>query len=383
MKYYKFKIKLLDPSTFNTINHQHSTANPDPQPTHCHHNQHPSKNQPHSEKKKKNWERSLTGERKRGRQRIERRTKPIKPKIHGGHDKQNPSNPRPTVAQRPPESQNLKFDLKPMAIRSEAHDHRSETTATPIWNPLPRRSKTTATQSRSWERILTVKGREERAWDRKEKRLREESEKWEEGRVWEIKNQFFFTNSWTVLSLQPRKEQNCKRIHVRFSKFFVNYTQKKKILRFLFYIATFINHLRQFIYFTRYFNKIFILSLFFLLFLTTTILKHTRALPLSLLILQITSLSLSHTKTIGSLFLFHSSLGPFFTCWSKSFLHRSIHEPSSSDPDPFFTDQSTNQAPRPRSLLHRLIHEPSSGDSDPFFTNRSKNQAPHPRSLLH
>ena len=274
----------------------------------------------------------------------------------------NPSNPRPTAAPRPPESHNLKFDLKPMAIRSEAHGHRSETTATPIWNPLPRRSKTTATQSRSWERILTVKGREERAWDRKEKRLREESEKWEEGRVWEIKNQFFFTNSWTVLSLQPRKEQNCKRIHVLSSNFFVNYTKKKKKnLLFLFYITTFINELRQFIYFTRYFNKIFIL-LYFFLFLTTTILKHTRALSLSLLILQITSLSLSHTKTIGSLFLFHSSLGPFFTCWSKSFLHRSIHEPSSSDPDPFFTDQSTNQAPRPRSLLHRLIHEPSSGD---------------------
>ena len=176
----------------------------------------------------------------------------------------NPSNPRPTAAPRPPESHNLKFDLKPMAVRSEAHGHRSETTATPIWNPLPRRSETTATQSRSWERILTVKGREERAWDRKEKRLREESEKWEEGRVWEIKNQFFFTNSWTVLSLQPRKEQNCKRIHVLSSNFFVNYTQKKKKnLLFLFYITTFINELRQFIYFTRYFNKIFILLYFF------------------------------------------------------------------------------------------------------------------------
>ena len=86
LKYYKFKIKLLDPSTFNTINHQHSTANPDPQPTHCHHNQHPSKNQPHSEKKKKkNFEReaSLVRGREGGR---------------GQSGEQNPSNPRFTVA---------------------------------------------------------------------------------------------------------------------------------------------------------------------------------------------------------------------------------------------------------------------------------------------
>ena len=47
-----------DPSTFNiqhsTVNHHHSIANPDPRQTHYHHNQHPSKNQPYSLKKKKN-----------------------------------------------------------------------------------------------------------------------------------------------------------------------------------------------------------------------------------------------------------------------------------------------------------------------------------------
>ena len=81
-------------SATTTINHQHSTANPN-WPTHCLHNQHLSKNQPHSQKKKtknkktnnnKNYtklEREKLTERKRGRLRIERRTKP--------------TNPRPTV----------------------------------------------------------------------------------------------------------------------------------------------------------------------------------------------------------------------------------------------------------------------------------------------
>ena len=69
----------------------------------------------------------------------------------------------------------------------------------------------------------------------------------------------------------------------------------------------------------------------------------------------------------------------------RSFLHRPIHEPSSSDPYPFFTSRSTNQAPRPRSLsfLHRPIHEPSSGDPYPFFTGRSTSKAPRPKSFLH
>ena len=94
---------------------------------------------------------------------------------------QNPSNPRPTTWNSIWNPQSS--DLKPTATNLKTQPHRSETHSHLIWNPLPRRSKTTATQSRSWERILTVRGREERAWDRKEKRLRrEESEKWEQER---------------------------------------------------------------------------------------------------------------------------------------------------------------------------------------------------------
>ena len=293
-----------------------------------------------------------------------------------------------------------------MAIRSEAHDHRSETTATPIWNPLPRRSKTTATQSRSWERILTVKGREERAWDRKEKRLRGIWKVRGRERVWEIKNQFFFTNSWTVLSLQPRKEQNCKRIHVRFSKFFVNYTQKKKKnLLFLFYIATFINHLRQFIYFTIYFNKIFILSLFFLLFLTN-FKTYARSPSFITHFTDHLSLSLSHKNYRVSLsfsfftgsFLYRliqilsSPVNPRTKLQRpRSFLHRPIHEPSSPTQITSSPADPRTKLWRLRSFLHQSIQEPSSPpqitssladprtklhDPDPFFTDRSTNQTP-------
>ena len=76
------------------------------------------------------------------------------------------------------------------------------------------------------------------------------------------------------------------------------------------------------------------------------------------------SLSLSLKNYRVSLFLFHCSPGPFFTGRSRSFLHLSIHKPSSDDPDPFFTGRSTNQSSRPRSLLHRPIHKPNSTSTD-------------------
>ena len=72
-----------------------------------------------------------------------------------------------------------------------------------------------------------------------------------------------------------------------------------------------------------------------------------RALSLSLLIFskQITSLSLS-LSFLSSLIL-SQKLPTQITS-------------SSTDPDSFFTGLSTNQAPRHRSFLHRPIHEPSS-----------------------
>ena len=79
-----------------------------------------------------------------------------------------------------------------------------------------------------------------------------------------------------------------------------------------------------------------------------------------------------------------SSPGPFFTSRSRSFLHWPIHEPSSGDPDPFFTGDPNPfflKNYQPRSLLHRVLSSPV--DPDHFFTIWSTNQTPQPRSFLH
>ena len=65
-------------------------------------------------------------------------------------------------------------------------------------------------------------------------------------------------------------------IHISSFKFFCLFYTKN--LLFLFYTITFIKHPHQFIYFTRYFNKIFT-PLIFLLFLSTAI--YTRPLSFS------------------------------------------------------------------------------------------------------
>ena len=200
-------------------------------------------------------------------------------------------------------------------------------------------------------------------------------------------------------------------IHIRSSKFSVYFTRKN--LFFLFYTITCINHLHQFIYFTRYFNKIFILLNFFIISHHYHFNTYARALSfithftdhLSLSL----SLSLSHSfsKTTGSLsffFILHrvlsslANLGPFFTSRSKSFLHQPIHEPSSTtqilsspadprtklqDPNPFFIGRSTNQAPRPRSLLHWPIHEPSSPTQITSSPTNPRTKLQRPISFLH
>ena len=130
-----------------------------------------------------------------------------------------------------------------------------------------------------------------------------------------------------------------KSIHISSSKFFVYFTRIN--LLFLFYTITFIKHQHQLIYFTRYYNKIFILLYLFIISLPTlTYIPRAHSLSSE----QITILSLSLSL---SLFLFH--LLSFFLKNQAP----AIHEPS------FTTGQSMNQAPQPvplftgRSTLHK------------------------------
>ena len=69
-----------------------------------------------------------------------------------------------------------------------------------------------------------------------------------------------------------------KSFHIRPSKFFVYFTRRN--LLFLFYTITFIKHPHQFIYFTRIFNKIFILLNFFIISLHSLYLYNARSLSL-------------------------------------------------------------------------------------------------------
>ena len=183
---------------------------------------------------------------------------------------------------------------------------------------------------------------------------------------------FSFYNYCVIVNQSELGLNMCKSIHISSSKFYVYFTRKN--LLFLFYTITFIKHPHQFIYFIRYFDKIFILLNFFII--SHNYHFNTCARSLSFIThfswidhLSL-SLSLSLSKTTESLsffFIVHqvlSSPGPFFTGRSRSFLHLSIHEPSSDDPDPFFTGRSTNQSSWPRSLLHRPIHKPNSTSTD-------------------
>ena len=175
----------------------------------------------------------------------------------------------------------------------------------------------------------------------------------------------------------------CKSIYISSSKFYVYFIRKN--LLFLFYTITFIKHPHQFIYFIRYFNKIFILLNFFIISHNYHFNTCTRSLSF---ITHFSwtghlSLSLSLKNYRVSLFLFHCSPGPFFTDRSRSFLHLSIHKPSSDDPDPFFTGRSTNQAPATQILSSPADPRTKLNDQDPFSTGRSTNQARRPKSFLH
>ena len=102
---------------------------------------------------------------------------------------------------------------------------------------------------------------------------------------------------------------NLEHPHQFFKFFFCLFYTKN--LFFLFYPITFTKHPHQFIYFTRYFNKIFILLNFFIISLNYPL--PTYAL----------SLSLSLSQKLPTQITF-----------------------SPANPDPFFTGQSTNQAPQ-------------------------------------
>ena len=83
-----------------------------------------------------------------------------------------------------------------------------------------------------------------------------------------------------------------KSIHISSCKFFVYFTRKD--LLFLFYTTTYIKHLHQFFYFTRYFNKIITFPIF-LLFRSTNY-PSVRALTLSFYSFFQTSLSIQPKK---------------------------------------------------------------------------------------
>ena len=100
----------------------------------------------------------------------------------------------------------------------------------------------------------------------------------------------------------------------------LNFLSILHALLFLFYTITFTKYPHQFIYFTRYFNKIFILLNFFIISLNYPL--PTYALSLSLFYL---------------LSFFLKNYQP------RSLLHRVLSSPA--DPDPFFIGRSTNQAP--------------------------------------
>ena len=90
-----------------------------------------------------------------------------------------------------------------------------------------------------------------------------------------------------------------KSINVSSSKFSVYFIRKN--LLFLFCTITFIKHSHQFIYFTRFFNKIFILLNFFYYFSQVPLPTYMRSLFLSLLIFPEPNTSLSLSLSLSFL----------------------------------------------------------------------------------
>ena len=139
---------------------------------------------------------------------------------------------------------------------------------------------------------------------------------------------FSFYNYCVIVNQSELGLNMCKSIHISSSKFYVYFTRKN--LLFLFYTITFIKHPHQFIYFIRYFNKIFILLNFFIISHNYHFNTCTRSLSFITHFSWTDHLSLSLSKTTESLsffFIVHQVLSP------------------RADPDPFFTGRSTNQAP--------------------------------------
>ena len=113
--------------------------------------------------------------------------------------------------------------------------------------------------------------------------------------------------------------QTSKSIHISSSKFSVYFTRKN--LLFLFYTITYIKHPHQFFYFTRYFNKIFILLHFFIISLNYPCLRtHALSLSLSLSLLIFLELNTSLSFSV-------SLFSPFSHSFSKT-----------SNPDHFFKE---------------------------------------------
>ena len=168
---------------------------------------------------------------------------------------------------------------------------------------------------------------------------------------WKHKTCFPNTHYLPYLPQYVFSKPTNKSIHISSSKFSIYFTRKN--LLFLFYTITFVKHPHQFIYFTRFFNKIFILLNFYYYFSQLPLPTCVRSLSLSLLIFPELDTSLSLCVSLFSTFS-HSfskttNLDHFFT---RSFLHRLI--------------QILSSPADPRTKLH---------DPDPFFTGRSKNQA--------
>ena len=97
---------------------------------------------------------------------------------------------------------------------------------------------------------------------------------------WKRKTCFPNTHYLPYLPQYVFSKPTNKSIHISSSKFSVYFTRKN--LLFLFYTITFVKHPHQFIYFTRFFNKIFILLNFYYYFSQLPLPTCVRSLSLSL-----------------------------------------------------------------------------------------------------
>ena len=159
---------------------------------------------------------------------------------------------------------------------------------------------------------------------------------------------FSFYNYCVIVNQSELGLNICKSIHISSSKFSVYFIRKN--LLFLFYTITFIKHPHQFIYFIRYFNKIFILLNFFIISHNYHFNTCTRSLSFITHFSWTDHLSLSLSLSLSQKL---PSLSLSFSLFTRSFLHRLI-QILSSPVDP------QTKLRRPRSFLHRPIHEPIS-----------------------